>query len=128
MWFTFCTICIKIVKYTFISAYEREDPATGAKKTILCDKSKEAIKIEFVSENKNELIEQIINANKNLEQSNQSGDWEMIGKDMAKLQSLINQLETVNEQEKLQEEKTEKTENTDKNKSTNQNVLNRIGL
>ena len=90
--------------------------------------SKEAIKIEFVSENKNELIEQIINANKNLEQSNQSGDWEMIGKDMAKLQSLINQLETVNEQEKLQEEKTEKTENTDKNKSTNQNVLNRIGL
>ena len=81
--------------------------------------SKEAIKIEFVSENKNELIEQIINANKNLEQSNQSGDWEMIGKDMAKLQSLINQLETVNEQEKLQEVNANNEENINENELIN---------
>ena len=71
--------------------------------------SQEAINIEFVSENKNELIEQIINANKNLEQSNMSGDWEMIGRDMAKLQELINQLEAIQKQEKLQEEKIKKT-------------------
>lgn len=80
---------------------------TQALKNLL---SQEAINIEFVSENKNELIEQIINANKNLEQSQASGNWEMIGKDMAKLQELINQLEEMNEQEKIQQSKIDKTE------------------
>ena len=79
--------------------------------------SQQAIKIEFVSENKDELIEQIINANKNLEQSNTSGNWEMIGKDMAKLQDLIKQLETVTEQENEQKEKQEATTNTKSNNS-----------
>ena len=74
--------------------------------------SQEAIDIEFISENKEELIEQIINANKNLEESNKSNNWEMIGKDMAKLQELIQQLETMTEQEKLKE--TEKTNENDK--------------
>lgn len=64
--------------------------------------SQEAIDIEIVSENKDELIEQIINANKNLEQSNVSNNWEMIGKDMAKLQELIGELEKIVEQENLE--------------------------
>ena len=67
--------------------------------------SQEAIKIEIQSENKDELINQIINANKNLEQSNKSNDWEMIGKDMNKLQELIEQLEIVIEDENKQKEK-----------------------
>ena len=83
--------------------------------------SQEAIKIEFISENKNELIEQIVNANKNLEQSNLSGNWEMIGRDMARLQELIKQLETVNEQEKLQEQKTEETNENIENEETENN-------
>ena len=65
--------------------------------------SQEAIAIEIVSENKEELIEQIINANKNLEQSNLSNNWEMIGKDMAKLQELIEELEKIVEQENLED-------------------------
>ena len=81
--------------------------------------SQEAINIEIVSENKDELIEQIINANKNLEQSNVSNNWEMIGKDMAKLQELIEELEKIVEQEK----ETENNENVDdisvSNKITN---------
>ena len=88
--------------------------------------SQEAINIEFVSENKNELIEQIINANKNLEQSNASGNWEMIGRDMAKLQELIKQLESINEQEKEQEEKID--ESTKQQENTNNMVLNKIEL
>lgn len=81
--------------------------------------SQEAINIEFVSENKEELLEQIINANKNLEQSNMSNNWEMIGKDMAKLQDLIKQLETMTEQEKSKE--TEKTnEKSKKNEIANE--------
>lgn len=90
--------------------------------------SQEAIKIEFASENKNELIEQIINANKNLEQSNSSGNWEMIGKDMAKLQELINQLETIYEQEKEQEKPEETNENTEIQESLINTVFNKIEL
>ncbi len=66
--------------------------------------SQEAIKIEIESENKDELIQQIINANNNLKQSNTSNDWEMIGKDMSKLQELIGQLETIIEKETKQKE------------------------
>ena len=77
--------------------------------------SQEAIKLEYISENKTELIEQIIEANNNLEQSKTSGNWELIGKDMAKLQELIKQLETINEQEKKDEEKKKETESTENN-------------
>lgn len=69
--------------------------------------SQNAIDIEVIGENKEELIEQIINANKNLEQSNVSNNWEMIGKDMAKLQGLIQELEKIVEQEN----ETKKNEN-----------------
>lgn len=88
--------------------------------------SQAAINIEIQSENKDELIEQIVNANKNLEQSNISNNWEMIGKDMAKLQELIGQLETIIEQEQKQKEQEAKTnpetntiqENTNKTNNT----------
>lgn len=79
--------------------------------------SQEAINIEIVSENKDELIEQIINANKNLEQSNISNNWEMIGKDMSKLQELIEQLEKIVEQEAIQ--KNEALDNVNTNVLTN---------
>ena len=79
--------------------------------------SQDAIKIEFVSENKEELLQQIIDANKNLEQSNTSNNWEMIGKDMAKLQELIKQLETIVEQENV--EKNEIIENENDKELTN---------
>ena len=65
--------------------------------------SQEAISIEVEAEDKDELIKQIINANKNLEESNKSNDWEMIGKDMSKLQELIGQLEKIVEQEEKKE-------------------------
>ncbi len=83
--------------------------------------SQEAIKIEIESENKDELIEQIINANKNLQQSNSSNNWEMIGKDMAKLQELIGQLEDIVDQETKQknEEETTKTEKNEINNNNN---------
>ena len=46
-----------------------------------------------------ELTEAIIKANKNLSASNESNDWEMIGKDIKKLQELIKKLETLVEEE-----------------------------
>jgi len=47
-----------------------------------------------------DLINAIIKANNNLTTSNGSDNWEMIGKDIQKLQELINKLELVVEEEK----------------------------
>lgn len=66
--------------------------------------SQNAIDIEIISENKDELIKQIINANKNLGQSSSSSNWEMMGKDMAKLQELISELEKIIEQEEQKQQ------------------------
>ena len=46
------------------------------------------------------MIEEIIKANNNLTQSNQSDDWGLIGQDIDKLQTLITQLEKLIEEEK----------------------------
>jgi len=60
--------------------------------------STEASNIQVDTENIDELIQQIINANKNLTESNKSNDWTMIGKDLTTLQNLIYQLENVENQ------------------------------
>ena len=51
------------------------------------------------------IIEEIIKANKNVENSTQNNDWEMIGRDMSSLQSLINRLEELVTEQKEQEAK-----------------------
>lgn len=84
--------------------------------------SQEAISIEVEAEDKNELIKQIINANKNLEESNKSGNWEMIGKDMSKLQQLVQQLQTIVEQEEKKEAKLNKKQGNLK-EETNENAI-----
>ena len=81
--------------------------------------SQEAISIEVEAEDKDELIKQIINANKNLEESNKSNDWEMIGKDMSKLQELIGQLEKIVEQEEKKEADINKKESEIDKSQTN---------
>ena len=85
--------------------------------------SQQAIDIEVVGEDKDEIIKQIINANKNLEESTKNNNWEMTGKDMAKLQELIGQLEIMVEQEAKQNEKgTTKTIEGNINKTDKINV------
>ena len=49
------------------------------------------------------LKEEIIKANNNLTESNKSNDWSLIGQDIEKLQSLINQLEKLNEEAKKEQ-------------------------
>ena len=74
--------------------------------------SQDATSVEVSTENKDELIEQIINANNNLMQSNQTSNWELIGKDIQKLQELIKELQTIVESENEENEilETDKTE------------------
>ena len=63
--------------------------------------SQNAIGIEIPNTDDIEgLIESIIKANKNVQQSTSNGDWEMVGKDMERLQNLIDQLEKTYEEEK----------------------------
>ena len=62
--------------------------------------SQEAVSIEIETDNIEDLIEEIIKANNNLTQSNESNDWELIGQDIDKLQTLITELEKLVEEEK----------------------------
>ncbi len=60
----------------------------------------------------NGVIEAIIKANKNLQDSNQNNNWEMVGKDMARLQELIARLEELlAEQEKQEQEAEQQAQN-----------------
>lgn len=93
--------------------------------------SQNAIGIEIQNtDDVNGLIELIIKANKNLEQSTANGDWEMVGKDMERLQNLINQLDKVysEEQSKKQNETDAKKQETqskdDENSTDKENVSN----
>lgn len=83
------------------------DTLTKALENLL---SKYAVDIEVENTDDIEgLIEAIIKANKNLTESNNNNDWEMIGKDVKRLQDLITSLETVKEEEDKKKEELEKT-------------------
>lgn len=76
--------------------------------------SQYAVNIEVGnSDNIDELISLIIKANNNLKTSTQSNDWEQIGKDTKKLQTLIDRLEEVKAEldKKEQEEQEKMSEN-----------------
>ena len=83
--------------------------------------SQEAISIEVEEDKKEELIKQKIKANKNLEESNKSNNWEMIGKDMSKLQQLIEQLQTLVEQDEKKQLELNKQQGNLKDR-TNENA------
>ena len=74
------------------------------------------------------LVEAIIKANDNLKQSNENNNWEMIGKDMSKLQELINKLEALIEEEERNNKNNKNTLQTNNeiinNTIINDNVLN----
>ena len=89
------------------------DTKEGAIRKLL---SQSAVDIEVENTDTiNDLVEAIIRANSNLENSGNNNDWEMMGKDLKKLQELINKLEV------LQEEK--KKEEAEKNKINVGNVI-----
>ena len=77
------------------------------------------------------LIEAIIKANQNLTESNKNNDWEMMGKDVKKLQDLITSLEKTKTEEdkKKQQNNTVVEDNTvDTNSSNTSNVTNNVAV
>ncbi len=74
--------------------------------------SQNAVDIEIENTDDVEgLIEAIIKANQNLAQSRDNNDWEMMGRDIKRLQELITSLETVKQEEDNKKEELEKTTN-----------------
>ena len=74
--------------------------------------SKSATKIELNSTDDIEgLIDSIIKANDNLSESLESNNWEIMGTDIQKLQSLINTLKKKNNEEKKNDNNTVAEEN-----------------
>lgn len=70
--------------------------------------SQYAVDIEVENtDNIDDLIDAIIRANDNLKDSSQNGDWTMMGKDMDKLQTLIDQLNELVEEQKQEEQENE---------------------
>lgn len=61
------------------------------------------------------LIDAIIKANNNLTESNKNNDWEMMGTDIKKLQSLVNSLEKLQEEEKKNKKNSNTTNTIDTN-------------
>lgn len=95
--------------------------------------SQSAINIEVSNtDTEKDLIYSIVKANENLQKSQSSGDWEMIGKDMKTLQDLIVKLEELlQKQEKEQKQNQNNTADNnsviDNNTNTNeQNQTNRF--
>ncbi len=93
------------------------DTLTKALENLL---SKYAVDIEVENTDDIEgLIEAIIKANKNLTDSNNNNDWEMMGKDIKRLQDLITSLETVKEEEDKKKAELEKITNQTNTNTTN---------
>ena len=63
------------------------------------------------------LMEAIIKANKNLTQSNDNNDWEMMGKEVKRLQDLITSLEALKQEEDKKKEELDKTTTTNQQNS-----------
>ena len=67
--------------------------------------SQEASRIEIENtEDEEGLIEAIIKANNNLEESSKNNNWELMGKDITKLQELIKQLELIQKEKEQAKE------------------------
>ena len=73
---------------------------------------KDSVKLEYVDmDDINQVIDSILEADQNLKDSIKSGDLEMIGKDLASLENLLDQLKVLRELE-LEEEEEKINEST----------------
>lgn len=89
--------------------------------------SKYAVDIEIENTDDIEgLIDAIIKANINLTQSNTNNDWEMMGKDVEKLQTLINSLETLKKEEEEKKKQNGTSHNTNNTEIFEKNTTNSL--
>lgn len=91
---------VPLLKKVIVASGNKVAIGDDLQKALTNLQSKYAVDIEVENTDDVEgLIDAIIKANKNLDESNQNNDWEMIGKDVKKLQDLITSLEKVKQKE-----------------------------
>ena len=91
---------VPLVKKVIVASGNKVAIGDDLPKALTNLQSKYAVDVEVENTDDVEgLIEAIIKANKNLDESNQNNDWEMMGKDVKKLQDLITSLEKVKQKE-----------------------------
>ena len=89
--------------------------------------SQSAINIEVSNtDNIDSVIDEIIKANNNVKNSTENNDLEMMGKDLASLQALIDQLEELVTEQKEQEAKDEKLNIQDENLINDNTITNTV--
>ena len=74
------------------------------------------------TEDENEIVNSIIKANQNLKDSTNNNDWELMGTDIKKLQSLIDSLEKIRKEENTTNNSN--TTNTTNTSMEENNVIN----
>ena len=98
---------VPVIKKVIIASGNKVAMGDNISKALENLLSKYAVDIEIENtEDLEGLIESLIKANKNLTESSNNKDWEMMGKDIKKLQDLITSLEQVKEQEDKKKEET----------------------
>ena len=110
---------VPILKKVIVASGSKVAMGNNLKQALQNLLSQNAVDIEI--ENNDDidgLIESIIKANKNLSQSSENGNWEMMGKDIEKLQALINSLE------KLKQLEDKKSKSSSNNTSIVTNTIN----
>ena len=92
---------IPLLKKVIVAAGNKVTIADNLEEALekLVSQSATDIKVDN-TDTKNDLINTIIEANKNLNESTKANNYEMIGKDITKLQDLIKQLEEMQKKEK----------------------------
>lgn len=91
---------VPLLKKVIVASGNKVAIGDDLQKALTNLQSKYAVDIEVENTDDVEgLIDAIIKANKNLDESNQNNDWEMMGKDVKKLQDLITSLEKVKQKE-----------------------------
>lgn len=115
---------IPTLKKVIVASGNRVAIGDTVKKAIDHLLSQDSSKIDVQNSDTEEgLVNEIIKANSNLQNSSNTNNWELVGKDLAKLQDLINQLQKLKEDEKSNNETNETSYSLTNEIDVNGNVL-----
>ena len=116
---------IPVLKKVIVASGNRVAIGDDLNKAINNLLSQESLEIDVQNTDTQEgLINEIIKANNNLQESSNNNDWELIGRDLARLQELIENLEKLKEDEAKKEQPIDgETENIIDNNTIDNNVI-----
>ena len=116
---------IPVLKKVIVASGNRVAIGDDLNKAINNLLSQESLEIDVQNTDTQEgLINEIIKANNNLQESSNNNDWELIGRDLARLQELIENLEKLKEDEAKKEQTIDsETENIIDNNTIDNNVV-----